>query len=109
VGTLDLAIAEMVAELDRAGLMTRTARNPTPKRSPSMVTNETERVPREANELPLASQAAPQAAVTLLRWELILGLATQRFHVGGRAPVLGSRHLPKSCTQKCVLKLFLIA
>jgi hypothetical protein len=58
VGTLDLAIAEMVAELDRAASMTRIAHNPTPKRSRSMATNETERIREE----PIEPQ--PAAAVT---------------------------------------------
>ena len=42
VGTLDLAIAEMVTELDRTASTTRTIVNSIPKRSPSMATNETE-------------------------------------------------------------------
>jgi capsid assembly protease len=55
VGTLDLAIAEMVTELDRVASPTRTTINPTAKRSRSMATSETERI--EPNE-PLS---APQA------------------------------------------------
>ncbi len=43
VGTLDLAIAEMVTELDRVAAAPRTTVTPSPKRSPSMATNETER------------------------------------------------------------------
>jgi signal peptide peptidase SppA len=62
VGTLDLAIAEMVAELDRAASMTRAARNPTPKRSPSMVTNETERIREEPIEPQPAAATAPPTA-----------------------------------------------
>lgn len=61
VGTLDLAIAEMAAELDRTPSVARTTVNPTPKRSPSMATNETERIQRAANEpplLPVSQQAA---------------------------------------------------
>jgi ClpP class serine protease len=47
VGTLDLAIAEMVAELDRASARgSATIINPVPKRSSSMGTSETERVER---------------------------------------------------------------
>ncbi len=63
LGTLDLAIAEMVAELDRTASTARNIVNPTPKRSPSMATTETERIQHDATEpqLPLASQAAPQA------------------------------------------------
>lgn len=63
VGTLDLAIAEMVAELDRTASTARNTVNPTPKRSPSMATTETERIQHDATEPqpPLASQAAPQS------------------------------------------------
>lgn len=63
LGTLDLAIAEMVTELDRMASTARNIVNPTPKRSPSMATTETERIQHDATEpqLPLASQAPPQA------------------------------------------------
>ena len=54
VGTLDLAIAEMVTELDRAASTPR-AVNPIPKRSPSM-TSETERTKGDPNEPAPASQ-----------------------------------------------------
>jgi signal peptide peptidase SppA len=64
VGTLDLAIAEMVTELDRAASTTRTIANPTPKRSPSMATNETERIHSIAEEAPLVSQPAPHVAAS---------------------------------------------
>jgi signal peptide peptidase SppA len=57
VGTLDLAIAEMVAELDRAAPMTRTS-NPSPRRSPSMSTDETERIQQQADERVIASDGA---------------------------------------------------
>jgi capsid assembly protease len=57
VGTLDLAIAEMVAELERSASTTRATRNPTPKRSPSMATNETERIEPDANEPTVAVEA----------------------------------------------------
>ena len=50
LGTLDLAIAEMAAELDRAASASRTPINPTPKRSPSMATNETEQIRDEPNQ-----------------------------------------------------------
>jgi signal peptide peptidase SppA len=60
VGTLDLAIAEMVTELDRAASTPRTTNNPTPKRSPSMTTNETERIEREASDPAPAPQAEQQ-------------------------------------------------
>jgi signal peptide peptidase SppA len=58
VGTLDLALAEMVAELDRSVSMTRATLNPTPKRSPSMVTDETERIQRDPNEPTVVSETA---------------------------------------------------
>lgn len=63
VGTLDLAIAEMVTELDHSAITARNIVNPTQKRSPSMATTETERIQRNVAEpqLPLVSQAAPQA------------------------------------------------
>ena len=48
LGTLDLAIAEMAAELDRAASASRTQINP--KRSPSMATNETEQIRDEPNQ-----------------------------------------------------------
>jgi signal peptide peptidase SppA len=60
VGTLDLAIAEMVTELERMASTTRTTINPTPKRSTSMTTNETERIERDASEALPVSDAAPQ-------------------------------------------------
>jgi capsid assembly protease len=60
VGTLDLAIAEMVTELDRAASMSHTTINPTPKRSTSMTTNETERIERDASEALPLSDAPPQ-------------------------------------------------
>ncbi len=50
VGTLDLAIAEMVTELDRASSAPRPTTTPIPNRSPSMKTKETEPVEREASE-----------------------------------------------------------
>jgi signal peptide peptidase SppA len=58
VGTLDLAIAEMVAELDRSASTTRATLNPSPKRSPSMVTDETERIQRDPNEPTVVSETA---------------------------------------------------
>jgi signal peptide peptidase SppA len=58
VGTLDLAIAEMVAELDRSASTTRAALNPTPKRSSSMMTDETERIQRDPNEPTVVSETA---------------------------------------------------
>ena len=64
VGTLDLAIAEMATELDRAASMTRITANSIPKRSPSMATNETEVIQPNADQPPLASQAAPHAATS---------------------------------------------
>jgi capsid assembly protease len=58
VGTLDLAIAEMIAELDRSASTTHATLNPTPKRSPSMTTKETERIEHDANEPTVAVEAA---------------------------------------------------
>jgi signal peptide peptidase SppA len=57
VGTLDLAITEMVAELDRAAPMTRTS-NPSLRRSPPMSTDDTERIHQQANEPAVVSDAA---------------------------------------------------
>jgi signal peptide peptidase SppA len=68
VGTLDFAIAEMVAELDGAAAATRPIFNPTPKGSPSMATKETDQIREEPTApQPAASPApptpeAPQAA-----------------------------------------------
>jgi signal peptide peptidase SppA len=61
VGTLDLAIAEMAAELDRAASTARVTVNPTPKRSLSMATTETEQIRKEPKEPQLASPSAPTA------------------------------------------------
>jgi signal peptide peptidase SppA len=55
VGTLDLAIAEMAAELERVAAPPRSIISP-PNRSPSMTTSDTERI--EANEQSAATQAA---------------------------------------------------
>jgi signal peptide peptidase SppA len=60
VGTLETAIAEMVAELDRTASTMRANVNPTPKRRPSMSTNETERIGCDADETRLGSQPASQ-------------------------------------------------
>jgi signal peptide peptidase SppA len=57
VGTLDLAIAEMAAELDRAAPPARSIVNPTPKRSTSMAKSNTEQVVDDTAAL---AQAAPQ-------------------------------------------------
>jgi signal peptide peptidase SppA len=69
LGTLDLAVAEMAAELDRAASSVRTPINPTAKRSLSMATNETEQIvdqPREPQEpvepAPAPADAAPDPA-----------------------------------------------
>jgi signal peptide peptidase SppA len=66
LGTLDLAIAEMAAELDRAASKSHPTINPTPKRSLSMATNETEQIqdqPREPQEpvetQPMSTDATP--------------------------------------------------
>jgi signal peptide peptidase SppA len=58
LGTLDTAIAEMVAELDRAA-STRAFINPTLKRSPSMATNETELIQDQPSEPQQALDAPP--------------------------------------------------
>ena len=57
VGTLDLAVAEMAAELDRSTATIRLAVKPTTQRSPSMATNETEQIRDQP------AQAAAEAAV----------------------------------------------
>jgi signal peptide peptidase SppA len=65
LGTLDLAVAEMAAELDRAASSARTPINPTAKRSLSMATNETEQIqeqPREPQELVEPATAPADAA-----------------------------------------------
>src|SRR5262245_19959403 len=64
VGTLDLAIAEMATELDRLGAPPRPTVTLTSKRSPSMATNEPDRI--EGTEPPPAAQTtaeAPQPAL----------------------------------------------
>ncbi len=70
LGTLDLAIAEMAAELDRAA-PARALINPPLKRSSSMATNETEQIqdqpnePQQAVDVPPArADAAPNPAPT---------------------------------------------
>jgi capsid assembly protease len=60
VGTLDLAIAEMAAELDRGAPLTRTS-NPSSRRSPSMSTDDTERIQQDTNE-PVVSDAAASSS-----------------------------------------------
>jgi signal peptide peptidase SppA len=64
LGTLDLAIAEMAAELDHAASTARMPINPTPKRSPSMATNETEQIRDQPSEpqQPMEAQPAPADA-----------------------------------------------
>ena len=57
VGTLDLAIAEMAAELDHAISTPRPTINSTPKRRPSMTTNESKSIERDLND-PTAVPAA---------------------------------------------------
>jgi signal peptide peptidase SppA len=58
LGTLDLAIAEMAADLDRAAPSTRSIINPTPKRSTSMANSNAEQV---TDDKAAVAQAAPQA------------------------------------------------
>ncbi len=57
LGTLDLAIAEMAAELDHAISTPRPTINSTPKRRPSMTTNESKSIERDLND-PTAVPAA---------------------------------------------------
>jgi signal peptide peptidase SppA len=64
LGTLDLAIAEMAAELDRATAAARMPINPTPKRSPSMATNETEQIRDQPSEPQQLADAQPAPADT---------------------------------------------
>jgi len=61
VGTLDLAIAGMVTELDRTASTTRTIVHPTSKRNQSMATNETEQIQSVTDQPILAPQPAPHA------------------------------------------------
>jgi signal peptide peptidase SppA len=61
LGTLDLAIAEMAAELDRS-TSTRALINPTMKRSLSMATNETEQIEDQPREPQQPTDSAPPAA-----------------------------------------------
>ena len=74
VGTLDLAIAEMAAELDRPKAATRVPAKPTMKRSSSMNTNETEQIRDEPSQeqvevgrAPSTEAAPPPAAAALPR------------------------------------------
>jgi signal peptide peptidase SppA len=61
LGTLDLAIAEMAVEVDRAASMTRTIVNPKPNRSTSMAMNQTEHTCDELM-LPQQQDAQPSSA-----------------------------------------------
>jgi len=68
-GTLDLAVAEMAAELDRAASASRPTIIPTPKRSLSMATNETEQIddqPKHPQQsvppAPAPAEASPDPA-----------------------------------------------
>lgn len=61
LGTLDLAIAEMAAELDRASTPRLTI-NPTPKRSLSMATTETEQIQDQPKEPQQPTEAQPAPA-----------------------------------------------
>jgi len=66
LGTLDLAIAEMAAELERAAPPAHSMINPTPKRSTSMANNNVEQVADDTAAEPqrsLVAQAAPQTPV----------------------------------------------
>lgn len=61
LGTLDLAIAEMAAELDRIA-PPRALINPTPERSRSMATKETEQIEDKSRESQQPIEAAPAPA-----------------------------------------------
>jgi capsid assembly protease len=61
VGPLDLAIAEMATELDRAAPAARLTVNPTPKRSQSMATTENDQIHRQ----PSQSQPEPPPMPTI--------------------------------------------
>jgi len=61
LGTLDLAIAEMAAELDRSALA-RMPINLKPKRSHAMATNETEQIEDQPSELEESAAAGPADA-----------------------------------------------
>ena len=66
LGTLDLAVAEMAVELDRAAAPARNIINPTPNRSTSMAKSNTEQAADDNVAEPqpsLVAQAAPQAPV----------------------------------------------
>jgi ClpP class serine protease len=66
LGTLDLAIAEMAAELERTAPPAHSIINPTPKRSTSMANNNVEQVADDTAAEPqrsLVAQAAPQTPV----------------------------------------------
>ena len=64
IGTLDLAIAEMAAELDQAAPGARMIDNPTIKRSLSVATKQIEQPKHQVDEaqLPVVEQAAPPTA-----------------------------------------------
>jgi len=62
LGTLDLAIAEMAAELDRAASAPRPTVIPTPNRSLSMATTETEQIDDQPKQPPQSIPAAPAPA-----------------------------------------------
>jgi capsid assembly protease len=61
VGTLDAAIADMIAELDEAARPRRAITNPAIKRSPSMATSDRDPTPRDADEVQTAAATQPAA------------------------------------------------
>ncbi len=61
LGTLDTAIAEMAAELEPSA-STRAVINPTPKRSPSMATNETPQIQDDPSRPEQPAEAGPATA-----------------------------------------------
>jgi capsid assembly protease len=59
VGTLDAAIADMIAELDDVAPPVRVTKTPAIKRSPSMATSDHESAPRDAGHLQTEAAAPP--------------------------------------------------
>jgi capsid assembly protease len=62
VGTLDAAIADMIAELDEAAPSVRAIMNPAIKRSPSMATSDRDPTPCDVEEVQTAAATQPAAA-----------------------------------------------
>jgi signal peptide peptidase SppA len=79
LGTLDLAIAEMAAELDRAA-SSRALITPTPNRSPSMATNETEQIQDQPTQPQQPVEPHPAPAATAPGSELVSAAAEPAAH-----------------------------